>query len=219
MIRAVVFDFDGTIMDTESLEFQCWQEIYKSHSCELDMEAWSQCVGTVSEVFHPVTYLEKLSGKKLDRDELMRRHHNRFTSLAQELPLLQGVHEWVQQAKELGLKLGVASSSRTEWVRAHLSRHNLLASFDAIRCAEDVARVKPDPELYLSATKELGVQPSEAVAIEDSPNGLRAAKAAGLRTVSVPNSITYRLPEEKADLRLTSLAGFNLQTALDSLAS
>lgn len=206
MIRALIFDFDGTMVDTESLDFECWQKIYRSHACELEIADWAQCVGTVTDAFHPVLHLEKLTRRAVDGKELMAMHHAEFARRATQLPLLRGVEEWIRDAKILGLKLGVASSSQREWVHSHLSRHNLIGKFDAVRCAQDVQRVKPDPELYLAVAAAVRVKPQEAIAVEDSPNGLRAAKAAGLWTIAVPNSITCQMPQEKADLRLGSLA-------------
>src|SRR5260370_24098872 len=105
----------------------------------------------------------------------------------------------------MGLQLGVASSSTSEWFKGHLSRLGILESFDCIRCRDDVANAKPEPDLYLAVLDRLGVGASEAIAVEDSPNGVLAAKRAGLRCVPIPNSITAQLDLRQADLLLRYL--------------
>ena len=118
----------------------------------------------------------------------------------------------------MGLRLGVASSSTNEWVKGHLARLGILESFDCIRCRDDVANAKPEPDLYLAVLECLGVRASEAIAIEDSPNGVLAAKRAGLRCVAIPNSITAQLDLGQADLLLGSLDEVTLAELLESLA-
>ena len=116
----------------------------------------------------------------MDREhirELRRRH---YLDVVAAQPVLPGVLEYVSQARDLGLKVGLASSSSRDWVLGHLASRGLLGHFDVIRCADDVSRVKPDPELYLRAVADLGAVPDQALAIEDSPNGVTAAKGAGL---------------------------------------
>jgi HAD superfamily hydrolase (TIGR01509 family) len=117
-------------------------------------------------------------------------------------------------AHERGLKLGVASSSTREWVAGHLARLGVLERFECLRCRDDVANVKPEPDLYLAVLDCLGVPASEAIAIEDSPNGVAAAKRAGMRCVAVPNSITAGLDLSEADLTLASLAELTLAQLL-----
>ena len=117
----------------------------------------------------------------------------------------------------MGLKVGLASSSTSDWVRGHLDRLGILESFDCIRCRDHVANAKPEPDLYLSVLECLGVSASEAIAIEDSPNGVLAAKRAGLRCVAIPNSITGQLDLSQADLVLDSLADVTLGGLLELL--
>ena len=106
--------------------------------------------------------------------------------------------------------LAVASSSERDWVDTHLERSGMRRHFGVIRCADDVSRVKPDPDLYLVAIEVLGVASGEAVAFEDSPNGVRAARAAGLRVVAVPGPMTRDQDFSDAQLCLPSLAGYGL---------
>ena len=137
--------------------------------------------------------------------------------LAQKL--LPGVVEHLEAAKSIGLKLGVASSSTRDWVTGHLARLGILGRFDCVRCRDDVANAKPDPDLYIAVLECLGVLASEAIAVEDSPNGVMAAKRAGLRCVAIPNSITARLDLGQADVILGSLADVTLAELLRRVAA
>jgi len=118
-------------------------------------------------------------------------------------------------AREMGVRLGVASSSTRDWVAGHLARLGILERFECLRCRDDVANAKPEPDLYLAVLDCLGVDATEAIAIEDSPNGIAAAKRAGMRCVAIPNSITARLDLSEADVTLTSLAELSLRQLLE----
>jgi HAD superfamily hydrolase (TIGR01509 family) len=218
MIRAIVFDFDGLILDTEEPVYRSWLEVYEAHGEELPFERWVQIVGSTTAGFHPQHHLEERLGRSLPKEVLDRRIGRRTEMiLAQEV--LPGVLRRIAEAKAMGLKLGVASSSTTEWVRGHLARLGILESFECMRCRDDVANAKPEPDLYLAVLECLGVRASEAIAIEDSPNGVLAAKRAGLRCVAIPNSITARLDLGQADLLLGSLEEVTLVELLESLAA
>jgi HAD superfamily hydrolase (TIGR01509 family) len=217
LIRAVVFDFDGLILDTEEPVYESWLEVYEAHGEELPFERWMQIVGSTTIGFHPQHYLEERLGRPLPKDVLERRIDRR-TELILARQLLPGVVERIAEAKALGLKLGVASSSTTDWVKGHLARLGILERFDCVTCRDDVANVKPEPDLYVAALECLGVAASDAIAIEDSPNGVMAAKVAGMRCVAVPNSITARLDLSHADVILGSLADTTLLDLVRKLA-
>lgn len=218
MIRAIVFDFDGLILDTEEPVYRSWLEVYEAHGEQLPFERWVQIVGSTTAGFHPQHHLEERLGRSLPKEVLDRRIGRRTEMiLAQEV--LPGVLRRIAEAKAMGLKLGVASSSTTEWVRGHLARLGILESFECMRCRDDVANAKPEPDLYLAVLECLGVRASEAIAIEDSPNGVLAAKRAGMRCVAIPNSITAQLDLGQADLLLGSLEEVTLVELLESLAA
>jgi HAD superfamily hydrolase (TIGR01509 family) len=204
-VRLVVFDFDGTILDTEAPVYDAWQEIYVEHGVELAFEMWAQCIGT-ADTFDPCDHLAALLGRRLDAPALTERHRTRTDVLIAAQPIRPGVAAYLAEAERLGLALGVASSSSRRWVEGHLTRLGLRERFHVIRCADDVPRVKPDPALYRAVLDATGVGPTEAVALEDSPNGVLAAKRAGLACVAVPNPLTARLDLSAADLTLASLA-------------
>jgi len=209
MIRAIVFDFDGLILDTEEPVYRSWLEVYQAHGEELPFERWVQIVGSTTTGFHPQHHLEERLGRALPKEVLDRRIGRR-TELVLAQKLLPGVVSQIDQAKAMGLKVGVASSSTAEWVRGHLARLGILEKFDCLRCRDDVAHAKPEPDLYIAVLDCLGVTAAEAFAIEDSPNGVMAAKRAGLRCVAIPNSITAKLDLSGADVVLRSLAELTL---------
>jgi HAD superfamily hydrolase (TIGR01509 family) len=218
MIRALVFDFDGLILDTEEPVYRSWLEVYQAHGEELPFERWVQIVGSTTAGFHPQHHLEERLGRSLPKEVLDRRIGRR-TDLILAQEVMPGVRRHLDKAREMGLKLGVASSSTTDWVRGHLTRLGILESFDCMRCRDDVANAKPEPDLYLAVLECLAVRAGEAVAIEDSPNGVLAAKRAGLRCVAVPNSITAGLDLGQADLVLASLAEVTLPELLSKLSA
>jgi len=216
MIRAIVFDFDGLILDTEEPVYRSWLEVYQAHGEELPFERWVQIVGSTTTGFHPQHHLEERLGRALPKEVLDRRIGRR-TELVLAQKLLPGVVSHIDQAKGMGLKVGVASSSTAEWVRGHLARLGILEQFDCLRCRDDVAHAKPEPDLYVAVLDCLGVAASDAFAIEDSPNGVMAAKRAGMRCVAIPNSITARLDLSGADVLLRSLAEITLADLLKKI--
>jgi HAD superfamily hydrolase (TIGR01509 family) len=213
VIRALVFDFDGLILDTEEPIYRSWLEVYEAHGEELPFERWVQTVGSTNIGFHPQHHLEERLGRSLPKEELDRRLGRR-TEMILANKLLPGVVEHLEAARASGLKVGVASSSTNDWVRGHLARLGILDRFDCVRCRDDVTNAKPEPDLYLAVLECLGVLASEAIAIEDSPNGVLAAKRAGMHCVAIPNSITARLDLGQADVLLGSLAEVTLAELL-----
>jgi HAD superfamily hydrolase (TIGR01509 family) len=158
-----------------------------------------------------------LSGQSLDREEVWISRRTAYLDTVAEQPILPGVKDYLEGAKERGLKLAVASSSPDNWVSGHLTRLCLIDYFDTIKTADDVARTKPDPELYNAALEALSIQADEAIVFEDSPNGVKAAKAAGIFCVAVPNPLTEQLVFEGADLRVGSLAEIRLEDLLENI--
>lgn len=211
MVKAFILDFDGLIVDTETPWFYAFRDIYKEHGLELGLELWSKNVGTSFEEFHPFLYLEQVLQKPIDHDHIKLLSEQKYEAYLGQAAILPGVHELLHAAREKGIRLAVASSSTRDWVHGYLRTLGIFELFDVIHTAEDVQRVKPNPELYLLALESLGIAASEAVVFEDSPNGLKAAKAAGIRCVIVPNEVTRNLEFTKYDLRLTSLAEITME--------
>ena len=203
-LKAIVFDFDGLILDTEEPVYRSWLEVYQAHDTELPFDRWIQIVGSSTATFDPRLFLEAQLGRRLEQEVLDRRVARRSEMVLAQ-PVMAGVAPLIESARAAGLRIGVASSSTCDWVRGHLERLGLLPAFDCIRCRDDVAAVKPAPDLYLAVLACLDVPAGDALALEDSPNGIAAAKAAGMWCVAVPNVITGGLDLSQADLMLPSL--------------
>jgi len=218
VIRALVFDFDGLILETETPAHQSWAEIYREHGHDLPMDLWHDYVGSDTG-FDPAGHLAALVGEDFDAAAAQARRDLRKADLIAALDVMAGVRDYIADAKRLHLRLAVASSSSRAWVLGHLERLGLHPQWDAIRTREDVARTKPAPDLYLAAVKALGVAPNEAVAFEDSRNGVAAAKDAGLLCVAVPNALTAGMDLSGADVRLSSLAEMPLERLLAVLSA
>ncbi len=215
MIQALIFDFDGLIMDTETPILQIWQEIYARYGQDFPRDEWVRTVvGSTDDNFDPVDELIRLTGLQLDHQALHEQAYRTRLELQAVLPPLPGVVDYLGTARRLGLRLAVASSSPHAWVDGYLRRLGLYDLFDAIICREDVLRVKPDPDLFLAALAALSVRPDQALAFEDLPNGVKAAQAAGLQVVGVPTSITAGLGTLSADLTLASLSDLSLPRVL-----
>lgn len=214
MIQALIFDFDGLILETEWPCFQSWQEIYSEYNCDLPFEKWTACVGGTDQDFDPHAYLQSLLGQTLPREELKERSRRRQIELIEKLPILPGVERYVSEARRLGLKVGLASNSSRRWVHDHLQRLGLYDQFDVMKCKDEVSNPKPDPELYLAVLDELKIPAEQAVAFEDSPHGIMAARRAGIFCVAVPTAITKLLPLDHASLQVTSLADVPLESLL-----
>jgi len=214
-IKALIFDFDGLIIDSESPGFQAWSEAFAAHGRELPFEKYSLAIGTHNG-FDPVTYLEELTGLELDKQQVEAQCNERWRGLMEMQTVMPGIVECISRAGECGLRVAIASSSTRDWVTSHLSRLGLADRFNPICCRDDVAAVKPEPDLYLLALDKLGIDATEAIAFEDSPNGILAAKRAGLYCVAVPNVLTSRLPLDLADRRVASVADVDLGELIGS---
>lgn len=209
MIRALVFDFDGLIVETETPILRTWQEIYASHGQELPVERWRLTIGSDDSAFDALAELSRLVDG-LDIEATQARRKARELELAEAQPIMPGVLAYLQMARELGLKLAVASSSSYRWVGGQMQPRGLLTLFDCIITRDLVARAKPAPDLYQMACETLRVKGNEAIALEDAPNGIRAAKAAGMFGVAVPHEHTRQMDFSMADLCLNSLAEMQL---------
>lgn len=217
-IRALVFDFDGLIADTETTALRSWQELYEQYAEELPVDRWLGLIGTWDSPWDPRAELEARVGHALEWERIEPRRMARERELANAQPLLPGVRAWLDAADRLRLPLAIASSSSREWVSGHLERLGIAHRFEALATRHDVERTKPDPALYRLAVRLLGVPAGDAVAVEDSLNGVTSAKAAGLRVIAVPGPLTAHLDYRDADLLLPSLDASTLDETLEQLA-
>ena len=199
--RAVIFDFDGLIIDSETPIFNIWSEIYRDHGGQLTMDQWRHALGTHNG-FDPYAELLRQTGVRLSRELWVPRVRDEHWRRCEDEPLRPGVFDRLQEAAALGLQAAVASSSSLEWVGPWLSRHGLRHLVQAVCTRDDVKRVKPAPDLFLLAADRLGVPPGHCVVFEDTPNGLTAAHAAGMWAIAVPSPLTraLRFPAPHATL-------------------
>jgi HAD superfamily hydrolase (TIGR01509 family) len=202
MIRALVFDFDGLILDTETPIIEAWAQLHAQAGIPCERREALDLIGEVDHDYDPWHAFSS----DLSREVLEQEHRKLTRAIIQQQPLLPGVRERLDEARQLGLLLAVASNSSHRHVDGHLQRLGLFEYFITTRCRDDVARGKPEPDVYQAVIEALGVNAAEAIAFEDSKAGTIAAKRAGLRCVAVPNNCTRHHDFSQADLCLTSLA-------------
>ena len=204
MIKAVIFDFDGLILDTETIWYEAFKEALLQFEVDLTIEQFALVIGTDDTVLDQ--YILNNIKKSSTIHEVKELAKKLFDEKIGQPLLREGVEDYLLAAKEAGLKIGLASSSKRSWVESYLSQLGILSYFEVIKTRDDVTTVKPDPELYLQAVHALGISAEEAIAFEDSLNGLKAARAAGLKCVIFPNPVTGHLAFEDYSLRFSSMA-------------
>jgi len=210
-VKALLLDFDGTIVDSESVDLRSWKEVFEAHGHAIPHDRFALRIGTIG-VLDELDELEALLGRAVDRPAVEATRRAREHELMQLEPVRAGIAAYLAEARELGLEVGIVSSSTRAWVEGNLPRLGLADGWACIFCADgDRDRCKPSPALYLEALELLGVGPEEAIAIEDSPNGVAAAVAAGIFCVAVPNPVTSRLDLAAADLVVGSLEDLPLR--------
>jgi HAD superfamily hydrolase (TIGR01509 family) len=217
-VAAVVLDFDGLILDTETPIFEAWREAYRGRGQVLSMDDWQHSLGT-NGGFDPLARLVELAGEGLDGPAVEREVQEANRRACDAQSLLPGVEAVLVEAERLGLRRAVASSSSRAWVEGWLTRHGIRDRVEVICARDDVARVKPAPDLFLLAAERLALPPAACLVFEDSPNGMRAARAAGMRCVAVPNGLTRQLRLPDPDLVLASLAERPLAAILEELCA
>ncbi len=212
----LVLDFDGTILDTEAPLYRSWAELWADHGHQLALADWQRNIGG-DDLFDPWIELEARLGRPLDAGLRDRRRLRRDEIQASQ-PLRDGVVDWLAEAAARGVPVGVASSSSQEWVEGKLELLGIRDRFTALVCRSDVVPAKPEPTSYRLACARLGADPARSVAVEDSPQGVAAAVAAGLYTVAVPHPLTRNLDLSAAQLVVDSLERLTLTEALERAA-
>jgi len=203
--QAIVFDFDGTIIDTEWPEFVTVQAEFRVHGLELELAEWQSVVGRADHP-HWTAWLRTALGRDYDVDIVMERRRMEHHRLIASQPVRHGVLDLLDRAAAAGVPVAVASSSPSSWVEGHLAERGLTHHFVGVVSRDHVERAKPWPDLFEAAARLLGVDPASAVAIEDSHHGCTAAKDAGLACLVVPNPVTDGMDFSHADLVLDSLS-------------
>jgi len=206
MVRALVFDFDGLIIDSETALIDAYGDVHAAYGQAFDRPTFARSVGHADYAFDPW----KAFGAGADRDRLERERKAFNLSRVDAAPILPGVESLIAAGRAAGLKVGLASNSTHPWVEGQLTRLGLRPSFDFVACREDVPSPKPEPDLYRLVLNQFGLRGHEAVAFEDSHTGSLAAKRAGLWVVAIPNVSTGHHDFGHVDLQLASLADCSL---------
>jgi HAD superfamily hydrolase (TIGR01509 family) len=214
ILAALVFDFDGLIVDTENPGFISWEEVYQEFGATLSIDDWRHATGYVGG-FDPAIHLEQILGRRLDWSQLMPKREARNWELTLQAKVLPGIERLLLSARERRLRVGVASNSENGWVEGGLRRLGLRDYVDTVVSRDMVMNPKPAPDIYLKTVQTLQVEPSHAVALEDSEPGCRAAKRAGLKAVAIPNRFSERQDLTIADLIVRSAT----ELSVDRLAT
>ena len=215
-IKAIIFDFDGLIMDTELPEFRAWEEIFTEYGQTLTIKEWANVIGASYATFDPFDHLVELTGNGLDREAILdretitERRTRRHSQLISDLDALPGVLDYIAQARQQGIELAIASSSPRYWVEDHLRKLDVYDRFSVVVTREDALVTKPEPDLFIAAVRALGIEPDRVIAIEDSPNGIAAARKTGLFTLAVPNTLTEQMDLSAANHLTPSLTDLPL---------
>jgi HAD superfamily hydrolase (TIGR01509 family) len=206
MIRALIFDFDGLILDTEAPLIDAYRDVHIAHGVAFDRTVFLRNVGHADYAFDPWHGFSPHA----DRAALEVERRAIKDQLILQQRVLPGVVALLDAARERKLRVGLASNSEHTWVEPHLARLGLLERFEFLACREDAPSPKPEPDLYKLVLNRFGLRGHEAIAFEDSQTGMLAAKRANCRVVTAPNSSTAHHDFTLADLRVSSLADVTL---------
>ena len=202
---AVLFDFDGVLVDTEWAIYQSWRRVFEAHGHPLPLDIYTRCIGSDFATWSPKTHLEELTGLGFDWHDLdARRQQEILRDLTHEGPM-PGAVACLEKLTAAGVPLAVVSSSSHRWVDGWLAKLGLAGHFKTVVCRGDAPRIKPAPDLFLEAARRLGLEPAACLVIEDSRNGLTAAHAAGMPVWVVPNRVTAGLDFAAAERVFGSL--------------
>lgn len=201
LLRAVVFDFDGVILDSESAEFEAHRRMFEQCGGSLTVDEWCDQIGVWIEGQSERWFqkLRSLPGAPESFDAFQAERRRIFTALLSAEPM-RGIVALLDALRASEVSLGIASTSPSSWVEPSLERLGLRDRFGAVVTADHVSRRKPAPDVYLEAARRLAADPTATVAIEDSGPGLAAAHAAGMKTVAIPHWLTERHDLSAADL-------------------
>lgn len=217
MIKAIIFDFDGTIIDTETAWYKVFRDAYQKHGIELTLEKYSECLGTSLDSFNPYTYLSTHYNISIDLDAFRKYVQQKHIEMMEKEAIRPGILNYLRTAKDRGYQIGLASSSKQAWIDKFVDLLEIREYFECYCTADTVERVKPFPDLYLQALEKLEVHPEEAIAIEDSPNGARAAVKAGIHTVVIKNAITKQLAFDYGHHTIESLEDYKLEELINCI--
>jgi putative hydrolase of the HAD superfamily len=211
MLKGLIFDFDGLILDTETPAYHAWVKIYSQFGCTLPLNLWKSSIGTNDQYFDPLSYLHSISHAVINDKEIVDFYRKVVEELVLKEQLLPGIFELIKDAQKKRLKLAIASSSPISWVKKYSIHLGIHEYINCYATKEDVKHTKPKPDLYLIALKKLGLDSKSVVALEDSPFGVQAAKKACIFTIAIPSNLTQHLDFSAADMVVPSALTINLE--------
>jgi putative hydrolase of the HAD superfamily len=209
-IKGIIFDFDGLILDTETAEVHIWEKVFQQFGLVLPMDRYLQYVGHATDNQFVQSFMHDMGLTDEQIESALGEYEHLFSSSDYFNTPREGIREFILSGKDSGLNLGIASNSYSNWVIGHLRNLKLEQFFDPICTREAVSNSKPDPEIYNLVLKNWKFAPQEVLAFEDSPNGILAAKNAGIVCVAVPNPLTANMDISNADLIFNSFTEMNL---------
>ena len=202
---AVLFDFDGILVDTEWAIYEAWLRTFRAHGHELPLDTYTRCVGSDFDTWSPKTHLEELTGHSFDWHQLDADRQVEIRADLEQAGPMPGVVSLLDRLQRKGTLIAAVSSSNHAWVDGWLEKLQLASYFETTVCRGDAPRIKPAPDLWLEALDQLGKEARNCLAIEDSFNGVKSAKEAGLTVWAVPNRTTAGVDFSSADRVLASL--------------
>lgn len=203
--KAVLFDFDGVILDTEWPIYQTYVDLFAEEGQEIPIATYVQCIGSNFDTWSPEKYLESLTGKQYDWASINPMRQKKILEALRKPVALPGVHALFEQLKCADTPIAVVSSSSHSWVDGWLDKLNLAHYCRTTVCRGDAPRIKPAPDLYLEAARQLNIAPHDCLVIEDSMNGILSAREAGCQSIAVPSRLTSVLDFSIADRVIHSL--------------
>jgi HAD superfamily hydrolase (TIGR01509 family) len=209
---AVIFDFDGIVLDSETPEYESHRQIYARCGITLTADEWCGVIGTWSEG-HDEQWFARLCERAAQapaRDEYFAERRRIFDEIVPADPM-RGVPELLAALRQAAIPVAIASSAPARWVIGAIERLGIRPLFNAVVTGDEVARRKPAPDVYLEAARRLGADPARSVAIEDSAPGITAARAAGMKAVAIPHWLTERHDLTGADLTVAHAGELTLE--------
>lgn len=204
--KAVIFDFDGLLVDTEYAIYQSWVRVFEKYGHPLPLDLFNQCLGSGYTHWNPGEHLEKLTGLSFDWDSINAARQEEIVRDLENAGLFLGAEPLILSLWQRGVPMAVASSSSHRWVDSWLERLNIRKYFQAVVCRDDGLAVKPAPDLFLRAAELLAMPASECLVFEDSQNGCIAAHTAGMPVIAIPNRVTETADFSVATCKINALS-------------
>ena len=218
-MKAIIFDMDGVLINTEPLHYKCWKEVLKEDGINLEYDVYKACIGATREVLLEI--IKNHYGKVYeDPDEVMNRMKQKKLQFIEKegFPMLSGLKESIEALYSAGYHLAVASSSPRDAIEMTLDAIGIRPCFDSITSGTEVKHSKPAPDIFLCAMERLGMAPSDCLVVEDSTNGGKAAKAAGMKCVWYHNPESGEQTIPHAELEIQEWNAENVAKILRILA-